>query len=243
MDFEDIVDMDWLNSHTTDSCLPSPPLVLKQDFMEIAALSSSNADISLFNNSHDPNSTEFMDYQSSPTKDMLVMPSIEQIKQLIEIAKKQLALREQLASMPSNVKPEPTPEPESPPPLQEASSLTQLEEVFSEENKKNVIPDTVSPGSLIKTEETTIPEEIKRDLLQEESCISLEAYAETGGIDIKKLSSKERRQLRNKISARNFRVRRKGKKKKANAHYCMTHLTYILFIYKRIYNDIRRTSE
>ncbi|CAO3629730.1 unnamed protein product [Cunninghamella blakesleeana] len=38
---------------------------------------------------------------------------------------------------------------------------------------------------------------------------TLEAYAETDGIDIKKLTPKERRQLRNKISARNFRVRRK----------------------------------
>jgi hypothetical protein len=218
MDFEDIVDMDWLNSHTTDSCLPSPPLVLKQEFMEIAVMPSSNTDTSLFNNNNDSNATNFMDYQTSSVKEMLVMPSIEQIKQLIEIAKKQLALREQLASVsssiPPNIKPEPTPEPESQPSLpiiQETPSLIKLEETFSEENKENAIPDTVSPESLIKTEEMTIPEEIKRDLLQEEGCISLEVYAETGGIDIKKLSSKERRQLRNKISARNFRVRRKGK--------------------------------
>jgi hypothetical protein len=43
-----------------------------------------------------------------------------------------------------------------------------------------------------------------------EESISLEAYAEADGIDLKKLTPKERRQLRNKISARNFRVRRKG---------------------------------
>ncbi|KAI8379018.1 hypothetical protein BD560DRAFT_389307 [Blakeslea trispora] len=42
-----------------------------------------------------------------------------------------------------------------------------------------------------------------------EESISLEAYAEADGIDLKKLTPKERRQLRNKISARNFRVRRK----------------------------------
>lgn len=218
MDFEDIVDMDWLNSHTTDPCLPSPPLVLKQEFAEMP---SNSTDPSLFNTNNNSDPSEFMDYQPSSAKDMLVMPSIEQIKQLIEIAKKQLALREQpasVSSIPSNINPEPTPEPESPlslPTVQETPSLMQLEELFAEENKDNdVIPETVSPESLIKTEEMSIPEEIKRDLLQEESCISLESYAETGGIDIKKLSSKERRQLRNKISARNFRVRRKGKKKK-----------------------------
>ncbi|ORZ18472.1 hypothetical protein BCR42DRAFT_227467 [Absidia repens] len=49
----------------------------------------------------------------------------------------------------------------------------------------------------------------RRDSLLGDDIGSLEAYAESDGIDIKKLTPKERRQLRNKISARNFRVRRK----------------------------------
>jgi hypothetical protein len=51
----------------------------------------------------------------------------------------------------------------------------------------------------------------RRSSLLADEVKSLEAYAESDGIDIKKLTPRERRQLRNKISARNFRVRRKGK--------------------------------
>ncbi|KAI9245010.1 hypothetical protein EDC94DRAFT_637929 [Helicostylum pulchrum] len=163
MNFEDIVDMDWLNSHTIDS-LPSPPTTLVEDDEMMLQYPTNEFDF-------------------TPP----IMPTTEQIKQLIELAKRQLALREQLVD--NVVLSEPTPEPESPPP-----SIVKLEEYT-----------TVSPESLLKTEQ-------RRDSfasIAEEGPMSLEAYAETDGIDIKKLTSKERRQLRNKISARNFRVRRK----------------------------------
>lgn len=173
MNFEDIVDMDWLNSHTTDS-LPSPPTTLIEDDELMLQY---------------PSCTNEYDY-CSPTS-VPIMPTTEQIKQLIELAKRQLALREKLM-VENMVISEPTPEPESPPPT------VKLEEFA-----------TVAPESLVKTEE-------RRDSfasISDEGPMSLEAYAETDGIDIKKLSSKERRQLRNKISARNFRVRRKGKRR------------------------------
>ncbi|KAF1801639.1 hypothetical protein FB192DRAFT_1325069 [Mucor lusitanicus] len=150
MDFEDIVDMDWLNSHTIDSTsLPSPPFLKDEDF---------NMDYQHSFSSQQMETDQLVVQDAAEAaKDMMVMPTTEQIKQLIELAKRQLALREQLAASDT-------------PPLDNS----------------------------------------KRESSHEiEGPISLEAYAETGGIDIKKLTSKERRQLRNKISARNFRVRRK----------------------------------
>lgn len=80
---------------------------------------------------------------------------------------------------------------------------------------------TVAPSSLVK--EPKVKQEptelsIKSESSKEressvppEETMTLEVYAAQQGLDIKKLSPKERRQLRNKISARNFRVRRKGK--------------------------------
>ncbi|KAI9277418.1 hypothetical protein BY458DRAFT_433155 [Sporodiniella umbellata] len=98
------------------------------------------------------------------------MPTLDQIKQLIEIAKQQIALKDQemQTAAPSVIFAPPT------------------AEELVEEDKNSV------------KEENT-----------EESVTTLEAYAAADGIDLKKLSSKERRQLRNKLSARNFRVRRK----------------------------------
>jgi hypothetical protein len=136
MNFEDIVDMDWLDSHTIEVVDP----IIKEEIMDIHSLEEKIP----------------LDY----------MPSTEQIKQLIELAKKQLALREQLVASCQLT----TPEPES--------------------------PTSINPNNIIKREV--------------EGPISLETYAESDGIDIQKLTSKEKRQLRNKISARNFRVRRKG---------------------------------
>lgn len=185
MNFEDIVDMDWLNSHTTDA-LPSPPTTMVED--EEMMLQQY---------------PEF-DFNSPP-----MMPTTEQIKQLIELAKRQLALREHLVLVDQQqqqvVFSEPTPEPESPPP-----TMVKLEEYT-----------TVSPESLVN-KSTEPSNNIRRDSfasVSEEGPMSLEAYAETDGIDIKKLTSKERRQLRNKISARNFRVRRKGNNNKKNVIY------------------------
>lgn len=237
MDFEDIVDMDWLNSHTIDSTsLPSPPFVKEEDFNMDYQHSFANQNII---NDH-------LVVQDSNTKDMMVMPTTEQIKQLIELAKRQLALREQLVSNPI-IAAEPTPEPESPPTISNCmltasiEPLIKIEDLYKNNTHSNNtldapttttttpsstintaiaqsttisttstdIPDTVSPESLIKSEEPF--SNSKREYSHEEGPMSLEAYAETDGIDIKKLNSKERRQLRNKISARNFRVRRKGR--------------------------------
>ncbi|KAI8638224.1 hypothetical protein BD408DRAFT_423312 [Parasitella parasitica] len=222
MDFEDIVDMDWLNSHTIDSTsLPSPPFIKDEDFNMDYQHSFSNQSMT----------ADQLVVQDSDTKDITVMPTTEQIKQLIELAKKQLALREQFANT-SNpiIAAEPTPEPESPPNAinncmlpAALEPLVKLEDLYKSDapsvaaaaattstvtaTTATHIPDTVSPESLIKSEETA--DNQRRESLHEEGPISLEAYAETDGIDIKKLTSKERRQLRNKISARNFRVRRK----------------------------------
>ena len=120
----------------------------------------------------------------------LSAPSFEQIKYLIEIAKQQIILKEQEIQ---------TADPSiifaPPPPLKE--------EEKADENKK---------GEMNTSEQVN-------DIHSEETVTTLEAYAAADGIDLKKMSPKERRQLRNKISARNFRVRRKGK-----------HALYLCFI-------------
>ncbi|KAL7309956.1 hypothetical protein PS15m_010771 [Mucor circinelloides] len=252
MDFEDIVDMDWLNSHTIESTsLPSPPFIKDEDFNMDYQHSFSNQN----------SGTDQLVVQDSDAKDMMVMPTTEQIKQLIELAKRQLALREQLAASGGSnptITAEPTPEPESPPTTTISTCmltapmepLIKIEDLYKSNSSDTLdatlspsatthststsiptittpstttatttntstssaanagIPDTVSPESLIKSEDITL-DNSKRESSHEEGPMSLEAYAETGGIDIKKLTSKERRQLRNKISARNFRVRRK----------------------------------
>ncbi|GAN11616.1 hypothetical protein MAM1_0750c11192 [Mucor ambiguus] len=252
MDFEDIVDMDWLNSHTIDSTsLPSPPFVKDEDFNMDYQHSFSNQHIE---------TDQLVVQDGADAKDMMVMPTTEQIKQLIELAKRQLALREQLAASSSSgtgasntiIAAEPTPEPESPPPTTTISDcmltasiepLIKIEDLYKSNSSCALdttptsipnlttpsatittattasstcsaatttdIPDTVSPESLIKSEDTPLDNSKRESSHEAEGPISLEAYAETGGIDIKKLTSKERRQLRNKISARNFRVRRK----------------------------------
>ncbi|KAK4513549.1 uncharacterized protein ATC70_005551 [Mucor velutinosus] len=262
MDFEDIVDMEWLNSHTIDSSsLPSPPFIKDEDFNMDYQHSFSNQHI---------DTDQLVVQDAADAKDMMVMPTTEQIKQLIELAKRQLALREQLAASGGASNPiiaaEPTPEPESPPTttisncmlaapmeplikiedLYKSSSSSALDTTLSPSATTHStstlipttapsatittttiasstspaaaaaadvtttnIPDTVSPESLIKSEDTPLGNSKRECSHEAEVPISLEAYAETGGIDIKKLTSKERRQLRNKISARNFRVRRK----------------------------------
>jgi hypothetical protein len=220
MNFEDIVDMDWLNSHTTDS-LPSPPTTLVED-----------EDMLLYSSPLNSNNEEY-NYNLVTPSTTPVMPTIEQIKQLIELAKRQLALREQQQHADSLVISEPTPEPESPPP----TTMVKLEELFPVPSPSNTTTTTVSPESLMKTDQqeddlVSTPKPLskttaRRDSfasISDEGPMSLEAYAETGGIDIKKLSSKERRQLRNKISARNFRVRRKG-------IYTSRVILHYLFIY------------
>lgn len=260
MNFEDIVDMDWLNSHTTDTSLPSPPPTTMNEDEEMIHYNDnefSNSSMDCTPSTTTGSTTAAVStILSTTTGGPIIMPTTEQIKQLIELAKRQLALREQAQQQSSLVidtaaiiAAEPTPEPDSPPP---GTNMVKLEELFT--------TPTVSPESLIKTdyhiiehqEAVSLVEEavVKMEPIEEEAVVkttattatnttaveteretketatkrrdsfashisdegpmSLEAYAETDGIDIKKLTSKERRQLRNKISARNFRVRRKG---------------------------------
>jgi hypothetical protein len=227
--------MDWLNSHTVDS-LPSPA----QEEPSVFPCGHYDIDYPMYDSFYNPSSTtQVVDppliATEEPTaatppspqdqKNEIVIPSTEQIKLLIELAKKQLALREQQAKAGGL-----TPEPDTPPIKLEEMPTVKLEELSSTTNTLSAaevaastsaavaaplslfpptvsIPDTISPESLIKTEK-----QMRRDsAISEDGPMSLEAYAESDGIDIKKLTSKERRQLRNKISARNFRVRRKGK--------------------------------
>lgn len=128
------------------------------------------------------------------TEEKEPMPTLDQIKQLIEIAKQQIALKEQ--------------------------------------ETQTAVPSVIfAPPSPEKIEEDK--QDIKEEV-SEETVATLEDYAAADGIDLKKLNPKERRQLRNKLSARNFRVRRKGK----------NIFIYILFthIYNRIHYLLGRTS-
>ncbi|KAG1339504.1 hypothetical protein G6F62_005761 [Rhizopus arrhizus] len=145
MDFEDIVDMDWVNTHHPTELVNSDNIFIKtEDEQDIVS-----------------NSTSFDCCYYEQQQQEIIMPSIEQIKQLIELAKKQLDLKEQQLQQP---------EPNT---------------------------NTVSPQSLLNHEKPS------RKNSEPKSQVGDSA------VDNKNLSSKERRQLRNKISARNFRVRRK----------------------------------
>ena len=231
MNFEDIVDMDWVDTHTT--------------------LEDTNNFSSEFY--FDPQADFLLEQPLTPPQQPATiepeikmepisnMPTTEQIKQLIEIAKKQLALREQQYNQQqqhaeqveeaatSLFQPIDTPsaghqiESAAPstffslPPLPVLSPTTvATSEMTAVENVTTL--DTLSKQmNFTSTADLTpppvaAPQEGRRDSLASmpDETISLEAYAEADGIDLKKLTPKERRQLRNKLSARNFRVRRKG---------------------------------
>ncbi|KAI9481538.1 MAG: hypothetical protein EXX96DRAFT_567089 [Benjaminiella poitrasii] len=240
MNFEDIVDMEWVDSHTTtddyyldqqNAFLLENPMIPQQQPQPL------------------------MLEPGIKMKPITSMPTTEQIKQLIEIAKKQLALREQLQQLqqqqqsitattesttiqiphqpslfhaltngqtemqtaaPSTIFAPPPPitttasnlTPSTLPALS-PSSITSTDMTL-EPIKLEPIPENVSATS-DKEKKTNKSNSTRRESLSSmpEESISLEAYAEADGIDLKKLTPKERRQLRNKISARNFRVRRK----------------------------------
>ncbi|CAO3617103.1 unnamed protein product [Mucor hiemalis] len=176
------------------------------------------------------------------------MPTTEQIKQLIEIAKRQLALREQhyIQQQQTQAQQPAVEESQLFQPLVNTTSTaeTQMETAapssfFSIPPIPALSPTTVATSEMTAIENATTLETIakqmnsssspmaidtntdslssindnskRRDSLASmpDEAISLEAYAEADGIDLKKLTPKERRQLRNKLSARNFRVRRK----------------------------------
>lgn len=330
MTFEDIVDMDWLDSHSVkgepmdlfpndyvdfnhylsaDSLSPKldpasspPPLLL--------APSPPSSSAHLFHPGASCSTAAALAAATTTPPPPLTFPTTEQIKQLIELAKHQLALRaaqsnnnstsnsssnnnlatssspdvantntndlsDQTAiaakaatgtnSSSSSLSATTTLTSDSSQQQQQqhVSSTSQLAahlgstSLFANEN----LPDTVSPESLMKiavdspttatlpaaksisSPRSSSPATIATKVKEEDSTMghlstsfddtmddlkdhgtarrgslgeevgSLEAYAASGGIDIKKLTPRERRQLRNKISARNFRVRRKGKKR------------------------------
>lgn len=272
MDFEDIVDMDWIDSNTTsdDSLATSSggPVAIKQEPMEhhspfqttafdadslyrfteqpflwqqdltnsASASVSCSSPVSPSSSSSLPDKDDDhpMSKQDVKLPPELMMPSTEHIKQLIEIAKRHLALREQGLR------------PEDIHGAAAAAAAAAAMPLFT--TTPTVIPDTIAPESLMKlsaaaavamnadnqSTSTSPPPPVMEKKTSDvkkpssttppptstrrassvslgEETMTLEAYAESDGIDIKKLTPKERRQLRNKISARNFRVRRKGK--------------------------------
>ncbi|KAI9015280.1 hypothetical protein CLU79DRAFT_765946 [Phycomyces nitens] len=188
MDFEDLMDMEWLNNHTEDMPIKEEPLdsyYTFQNYYEEPECSLAGLPYL----SPGAGSPELADDEGPP----LIMPTTDQIRQLIDMAKRQLALREQEQSAPPTSPTITSTPPNTTAPLLFPEPIQALQ--------------TVAPEDLIKTE----PKRSRRDSSASacEDVLALEACAEADGIDIKKLTPKERRQLRNKISARNFRVRRK----------------------------------
>ncbi|KAI8885085.1 hypothetical protein K501DRAFT_332240 [Backusella circina FSU 941] len=200
MDFEDIVDMDWVNANTTDDKPFSSEFYTEQDILLEQPIDLQQ---------------QQQQQQQVKMETPLVMPTTEQIKQLIEMAKRQLALREQeeqtietsMLTTPSDTTTQNTT-------ATPVSSLFSLPQTMVTPNNTTIAPESLSmpsPTTTVDEDMEMKPTGGRRDSLASvpEESISLEAYAEADGIDLKKLTPKERRQLRNKISARNFRVRRK----------------------------------
>ncbi|OZJ03626.1 hypothetical protein BZG36_03733 [Bifiguratus adelaidae] len=158
-------------------------------------------------------STSLGTMQSNPIQ---YLPTTEELLKLVEAAKRQLekgeaannaALRKasktitktkpNAISTTSGVNPLATVTPMNLSSLPLTTSLTELERKPSEptrDSKANTSSDRVTRST--------------KDL-SHDADLSGDELLESEGIDFKKLSPKERRQIRNKISARNFRVRRK----------------------------------
>ncbi|ORY90592.1 hypothetical protein BCR43DRAFT_528202 [Syncephalastrum racemosum] len=281
MKFEDIVDMDWLNSNTTtgDSLPQSPVPVIKEEHEGFSSMTDYYPD-DLYGQEPDllwqhdiqpmtidspcspasssaSSHTDKTPVPPAAVPDLIdpknahqpqpvgfVMPTTDQIKLLIEEAKRQLALREEHQRMHHQHQQQQQQQPHE---VDEQHNLKQepheSEQLVSEKNVSPTtfentcdpmtlfgaaaaaaaatVPDTISPESLMKGKQrrhspspSPSPSPARRESSVSASTVNdeamtLEAYAESDGIDIKKLTPKERRQLRNKISARNFRVRRK----------------------------------
>jgi hypothetical protein len=262
MNFEDIVDMDWVDTHTT---LEDPNVFSSEyffdhqpDFLLEQPLTPPQQPVSI-----EP------EIKMEPISNM---PTTEQIKQLIEIAKRQLALREQ-HYLQQQQQQEQVEQPSLFQPLVDTPTITVSETqmdatstttapstIFSMPPIPALSPTTIATSDITAIENGTTLDSISESLSKQiaaaqaaqaafvtatpntttttntaasaadyslsvdknsnerrdslasmtDESISLEAYAEADGIDLKKLTPKERRQLRNKLSARNFRVRRKG---------------------------------
>ncbi|KAI7872392.1 hypothetical protein BDF14DRAFT_1752900 [Spinellus fusiger] len=169
MDFEDLMDMDWLNTHTEDV-----PVVKEEPYKD------SLKEPLLYTDSFYPLQNTLASDPYATGQDEVVpfsMPTTEQIRHLIELAKRQLALQEE--------------------------GQTTVPLLYTEPAVQTVAPEDLMKQEGRRDSSSSLSPSVVSDDL------ALEACAEADGIDIKKLTPKERRQLRNKISARNFRVRRK----------------------------------
>ncbi|KAI8334804.1 hypothetical protein BC941DRAFT_432201 [Chlamydoabsidia padenii] len=315
MTFEDIVDMDWLDSHSVKGepmdLFPNDYVdfnhYLSADLLSPKLEPASSPPPLLLASSPPTTSSSFLFHPATSCSAAAALaaatttppppptfPSTEQIKQLIELAKHQLALRAAQSNNNDNNNnnsnaSSSTSSSSDTNIVSDHSSITSVTSTdlvsattttTSDSNQQPTLssstsqlaahlastslfggnenlPDTVSPESLmkstvtpsalepqstkkaqspslssnttIKIEEdtsmmpsstpslddslTTMDDPMKQGTTRRgslgEEVGSLEAYAASGGIDIKKLTPRERRQLRNKISARNFRVRRK----------------------------------
>jgi hypothetical protein len=269
MNFEDIVDMEWVDTHTTlensgEYCFDYQPNFLLDQPVTPPPTTMIEPEIKM--------------------EPLTSMPTTEQIKQLIEIAKRQLALREQLAQQQQQtqeteqvLQEQPlflstqatevqTAAPSTifapPPPVAPTSSttpamstlsattitstdmtlpplpplLTDLEMGDQQQQQQPLSSKNSQTDTTTSSSSTSMGRRDSLASMTEES-ISLEAYAEADGIDLKKLTPKERRQLRNKISARNFRVRRKG----WVSDFIL--LTHLLTRFIRIYFHLRGPSQ
>lgn len=233
MNFEDIVDMDWVETHTTSDFSSEYFFDHQPDFLLEQPLTP-------------PNMSAHTIEPEIKMEPIASMPTTEQIKQLIEIAKRQLALREQqhqpvlfqpiidtsITNINAAVNETSTAAPStlfSMPPIPvlspttvATSEITAIENATTLETISKQMNSITSPSSPPMTTSSSTSTTTtttnnnnaggRRDSLASmpDESISLEAYAEQDGIDLKRLTPKERRQLRNKLSARNFRVRRKG---------------------------------
>ncbi|ORX61296.1 hypothetical protein DM01DRAFT_1331908 [Hesseltinella vesiculosa] len=227
-----------------DSTLSSTPPLLSSPLISHASISNNTANLTSC-------SAAALAAAASVPPPPLTFPTTEQIKQLIELAKHQLALR-QAATALLHSKSKDGSKKKANSPAQDDQYCIDKKDAKEEESlglsaadttlfsaNQDDLPDTVSPESLIKPAKSSTNNNKKAPLTEspvvdvaadiklpdesheftsmkksrrdstDDAIGSLEAYAETDGIDIKKLTPKERRQLRNKISARNFRVRRK----------------------------------
>lgn len=229
MELDEFVDMEWLNSHSStmdvkdesfDSADPFYYMdsTFEPDFMSQDIVTDPTLDALDISTVEEPSVKEEApatlptppstdDKETAKSALPPSFPSTEQIKLLIEAAKKQLALQQQQQE-------------------QNGAGLTTVPPAQTQitspalDNVVDTLPiTTVSPDKLIiKQEEDKEPsQEVKPNVTEMASHFTRASskmdYDSDEEIhspeDIKKMTPKERRQLRNKISARNFRVRRK----------------------------------
>ncbi|KAI9282896.1 hypothetical protein BC943DRAFT_328520 [Umbelopsis sp. AD052] len=228
MELDEFVDMDWLNSHSSTTDIKDEsfdtsdpfyymdstfePDFMSQDIVTDPELDALDVQSTQVESTIKPEEQPAM--AATPTSEVKVdkpaatalppsFPSTEQIKLLIEAAKKQLALQQQQQQQSASM-----------------STVTPSETQLGIDTAETAPITTVSPDKLtIKQEEDKsvssdefrlTPERSSPSFGRRNSKMDYDSDEEIHSPeDIKKMTPKERRQLRNKISARNFRVRRK----------------------------------